>query len=191
MEFKIEKEALNGLIVLVPEVFQDERGFFSEVYRDDKLKALGINETFLQENHSGSVEGVLRGLHFQWDPPMGKLMRVSKGEAYLVAVDIRRDSPTFGQWYGEIVSETNRKQIWAPAGFARGFYALSPHVEIQYKCTGIYNKHKESGILWNDPAIGIDWPIKGKPILSAKDESAQTLSEWIKKEESKHFRFTK
>src|SRR3989344_3128006 len=112
MEFKIEKETLNGLIVLVPEAFKDERGFFSETYREDKLKELGIEEKFVQDNHSGSIKGVLRGLHFQWDPPMGKLMRVSQGEAFLVAVDLRKDSPTFGQWYGEIVSKDNKKQIW-------------------------------------------------------------------------------
>lgn len=191
MEFKIEKEALNGLIVLVPETFKDERGFFSEIYREDKLKELGINEKFVQDNHSGSIKRVLRGLHFQWDPPMGKLMRVSRGKAYLVAVDIRKNSPTFGQWHGEIVSKDNRKQIWAPAGFARGFYALSPHVEIQYKCSGIYNKNGESAILWNDPAIGIAWPLDGQPILSSKDESAQTLSKWLEREESNHFRFEK
>jgi len=191
MEFKIEKETLNGLIVLVPEAFKDERGFFSETYREDKLKELGIEEKFVQDNHSGSIKGVLRGLHFQWDPPMGKLMRVSQGEAFLVAVDLRKDSPTFGQWYGEIVSKDNKKQIWAPAGFARGFYVLSPYVEIQYKCSGLYDKNGESGILWNDPTIGIAWPLDGQPILSPKDERAQTLSKWLEKEESNNFRFEK
>lgn len=190
MEFKIEKEALNGLKVIVPDIFEDERGFFSEIYREDKFRELGINEKFLQDNHSGSIENVLRGLHFQWNPPMGKLMRVTKGEAYLVAVDIRKGSPTLGQWYGEVVSEKNRKQIWAPAGFARGFCVLSPYAELQYKCTGIYNKKGESGILWNDPKINIEWPIKD-PIISEKDKNAQTLSEWLKKPESYHFRYEK
>ncbi len=190
MEFKKEKEILNGIVVLVPEISIDERGFFMEAYRKDKLKELGIEEEFVQDNHSGSVKNVLRGMHFQWDPPMGKLMRVSKGEAYLAAVDIRKDSPTFGRWYGEVVSDKNRRQIWAPAGFARGFCALSDYIEIQYKCTGIYNQRAESGILWNDAGINIDWPIKN-PILSPKDKNAQTLSEWLEKEESNCFRFIK
>src|SRR3989344_1892386 len=181
MEFKKENEILDGVIVLVPEISGDERGFFMETYREDKLKELGIEEKFVQDNHSGSVKGVLRGLHFQWNPPMGKLMRVSKGEAYLVAIDIRKNSPTLGQWYGGIVSEENRKQVWAPAGFARGFCVLSYYAEIQYKCTGIYNPKGESGILWNDSRIGVDWPKKD-PILSPKDKNAQSLNSWLEKE---------
>ena len=189
MNFKIDKKTLNGLIVLTPEIFQDDRGFFTEVYRTDKFKEMGIDEKFVQDNHSGSTRGILRGLHFQWEPPMGKLMRVTYGEAFLVAIDIRKNSPTLGQWYGEIVSVENRRQIWAPAGFARGFYVLSNYAEIQYKCTGIYNPNAESGILWNDPEMGIEWPNKS-PILSGKDKNAQTLSDWLKKEESNNFKFS-
>lgn len=192
MEFEVEKKLLNGLYVIVPQVFEDERGFFSEVYRKDKFRKIGLIEEFVQDNHSGSIKGVLRGLHFQWDPPMGKLMRVSRGEAYLVAVDIRKKSPTLGQWHGETVSEKNKKQIWTPAGFARGFYVLSDYVEIQYKCTGVYNSQAESGILWNDPEIGIEWPIqKEELILSEKDQKAQTLLEWLSEERSNNFKYKK
>jgi len=117
---------------------------------------------------------------------MGKLIRVTRGIAYLTGVDIRKNSPTLGKWYGEIVSAKNKKQIWAPAGFARGFCVLSDFAEIQYKCTGIYSNKAESGILWNDPEIGIEWPVS-EPILSTKDEIAQTLSEWLKRPESNNF----
>jgi len=188
MELKIEKKALNGLVVLVPDIFEDSRGFFTETYREDKFKEIGIIEKFVQDNHSGSVKNVLRGLHFQWNPPMGKLMRVTKGAAYLVAVDIRKNSPTLGEWHGEIVSKKNKKQVWAPAGFARGFYVLSDYAEIQYKCTGIYNHKGESGIFWNDPKIGIKLPSAKEPlILSEKDKNAQTLEEWLNKKESDNF----
>jgi len=157
-----------------------------ETFRNDQFKDLGLPYDFVQDNHSSSMKGVMRGLHFQWEPPMGKLMRVTYGEAFLVAVDIRKNSPTLGKWYGEIVSAKNKKQIWAPAGFARGFCVLSDFAEIQYKCTGIYSNKAESGILWNDPEIGIEWPVS-EPILSTKDEIAQTLSEWLKRPESNNF----
>lgn len=188
MQVKIESKQINGdVVVIVPEIFEDERGFFTEVYREDQFKELGLPTNFVQDNHSRSARGVLRGLHFQWEPPMGKLMRVTFGEAFLVAVDIRKDSPTLGQWYGELVTTKNKKQIWAPAGFARGFVVLSDFAEIQYKCTGIYNNKAESGILWNDPKIGIEWPIEN-PILSDKDKNAQTLDEWLNKSESENFK---
>lgn len=183
MNIHLLHEDLNGLKVLQPDVFEDERGFFAEVYRKDQFTALGIPYEFVQDNHSRSSQGVLRGLHFQWEPPMGKLMRVTQGEAYLVAVDIRKSSPTFGSWYGELVSAQNKKMIWAPAGFARGFCVVSETAEIQYKCTGIYNSAAEAGIRWNDPALGITWPVK-VPILSAKDMQAPTLNEWCNKPES-------
>lgn len=189
MQVKVESEHLNGLKVLVPDVFQDERGFFMEVFRADQFSELGIPTVFVQDNHSRSAQGVLRGLHFQYDPPMGKLMRVTLGSAFLVAVDIRKGSPTLGQWFGIEVSAVNKKQVWAPAGFARGFYTLSEFAEIQYKCTGIYNNKGESGILWNDPAIGIKWPTGQEPILSKKDENAQTLEQWLEKPESDYFRY--
>jgi dTDP-4-dehydrorhamnose 3,5-epimerase len=188
MQITIESRHLNGLVVIVPEVFQDERGFFLEAYRKDQFLELGLPADFVQENHSRSVRNVVRGLHFQWGPPMGKLMRVTVGSAFLVAVDIRKGSPTLGKWFGVEVSAENRKQVWAPAGFARGFCVLSDAAEIQYKCTGIYNNKGESGIRWNDPAIGITWPTK-TPILSTKDDTAQTLAEWLKKPESDHFTY--
>ncbi len=183
MKIYLIHEALNGLKVFQPEVFEDERGFFAEVYRKDQFVEYGIKDEFVQDNHSRSAKGVLRGLHFQWEPPMGKLMRVTSGEAYLMAVDIRKNSPTYGEWYGETVSAQNKKMVYAPGGFARGFCVLSDFAEIQYKCTGLYNKNAESGILWNDPALGIKWPIDN-PILSEKDEHAQTLEEWSLKPDS-------
>ncbi len=190
MKINLIHQALNGLLVLQPEVFEDERGFFMETYRTDAFEELGINLPFVQDNHSRSAKGVLRGLHFQWEPPMGKLMRVTQGEAFLVAVDIRKGSPTLGQWYGEIVSAANKKMIWAPAGFARGFCTISDFAEIQYKCTGLYNKQAESGILWNDPAIGIKWPIENLT-LSEKDKVAQTLTSWLNTNDSNNFSYGK
>jgi dTDP-4-dehydrorhamnose 3,5-epimerase len=161
-----------------------------ETYRIDKFRELGIPEMFVQDNHSRSAKGVVRGLHFQWEPPMGKLMRVTSGSAFLVAVDIRKGSPTLGKWVGVEVSAENRKQVWAPAGFARGFCVLSESAEIQYKVTGLYNNKAESGILWNDPEIGIQWPVSPTQAeLSEKDKKAQTLAQWLGKPESGNFKF--
>jgi dTDP-4-dehydrorhamnose 3,5-epimerase len=188
MRVEIESEHLNGLKVLSPGVFEDERGFFLEAYRADQFEELGLSDIFVQDNHSGSQKGVLRGLHFQWDPPMGKLMRVSVGKAFLVAVDIRKNSPSLGKWFGVEVSAEDKKQVWAPAGFARGFCVLSEFAEIQYKCTGIYNPKGESGILWNDPEIGIEWPVSN-PILSEKDRNAQSLSQWLNRKESDFYQY--
>jgi len=186
MEFKLEQTGIRDLHIITPEIFQDDRGFFTETYRKDKFSEFGLNMEFVQDNHSRSEKNVVRGLHFQWEPPMGKLMRVTQGSAFLVAVDIRIGSPSFGKWVGVEVSVENRKEVYAPAGFARGFCVLSDYAEIQYKCTGIYSNKAESGILWNDPAIGIEWPAK-EPILSKKDEIAQTLEQWSLKDESKNF----
>lgn len=186
--FRIEAEHLNGLVVIQPNLFEDERGFFTEVYRADEFEKLGLPTNFVQDNHSRSRRGVIRGLHFQWEPPMGKLMRVTVGNAFLVAVDIRKGSPTLGKWFGTEVSAENKKQIWAPAGFARGFCVLSDYAELQYKCTGIYNPRCESGIRWNDPALGISWPVSD-PLLSEKDRHAQTLEEWLCSPASDHFRY--
>jgi dTDP-4-dehydrorhamnose 3,5-epimerase len=188
MELRVESVHLGDVKVVVPEIFEDQRGYFSEVWRQDQSEALGLPGRFMQVNQSGSVKGVLRGLHFQWSPPMGKLMRVLHGEAFLVAVDIRKGSPTLGQWYGIDASAKNRIQLWAPASFARGFAVLSDYAEIQYMTTGIYNNQAESGILWNDPAIGIEWPLDD-PILSNKDQNAQTLAEWLARPESEHFQY--
>jgi len=181
---------MRDVAVIVPDYFQDQRGFFLETFRADKFKALGLPTEFVQDNHSGSVKGVVRGLHFQWDPPMGKLMRVTRGTAFVVAVDIRKDSPTLGRWFGVEVSAENYKEVWAPAGFARGFCAVSDYAEIQYKCTGIYNHQGESGILWNDPEIGIEWPLPTADLLlSEKDRKAQTLAQWRASPQSDHFRY--
>jgi dTDP-4-dehydrorhamnose 3,5-epimerase len=181
MPVKLESAHLGGdVVVLVPQVLGDERGFFMETYRADNFRDLGLPTNFVQENHSRSAEGVLRGLHFQWDPPMGKLMRVTSGKAFLVAVDIRKGSPTFGKWYGREVSAVNKLEIWAPYGFARGFCALTDGCEVQYLTTGIYNSKCESGINFADPAIGIDWPIDiAAAIVSDKDRKAQTLEQWL------------
>ena len=192
MRIAIESQHLNGVIVLThPDVFEDERGFFVEVFRADQFAELGLPTAFVQDNHSRSRKGVLRGLHFQWDPPMGKLMRVTQGSAFLVAVDIRKGSPTIGQWFGIEVSAKNRKQVWAPAGFARGFYVFSDYAEVQYKCTGLYNSKGESGILWNDPRIGIKWPVDNPAelVTSGKDNNARTLDLWLASPESDNFRF--
>jgi dTDP-4-dehydrorhamnose 3,5-epimerase len=190
MEFRIESKSLRDVVVVVPEIFQDDRGFFLETYREDQFRALGLPTQFVQDNHSRSLKGVIRGLHFQWEPPMGKLMRVSLGSAFLVAVDIRKGSPSLGQWVGVEASAENRRQVWAPAGFARGFCVLSDFAEIQYKCTGIYNGKAESGILWNDTEIGIAWPISvSEAQLSDKDRKAPTLAQWLASPSSANFQY--
>lgn len=186
MEIRIESRHLNDVITIVPDIFQDDRGFFMETFRRDQFLTLGLPTEFVQDNHSRSSKGTIRGLHFQWDPPMGKLMRVTAGTAYLVAVDIRQQSPTLGKWVGVYASVENRRQVWAPAGFARGFCAVSDAVEIQYKCTGIYNGNAESAILWNDPAIGIEWPLTD-PLVSQRDRKAQRLSDWLLRPEANRF----
>jgi len=188
MQIKIENTTIEDVKIVIPEVFEDERGFFTEVYRSDQFKELGMPYDFVQLNHSRSAKNVLRGLHFQWSPPMGKLMRVTQGEAFLVAVDIRKGSPTLGKWFGMVINAKEKKQIFAPAGFARGFCVLSDFAEIEYLTTGTYNNKAESGILWNDPEIGIEWPVKN-PVLSGKDEIAQTLNEWLIKPESDFFNY--
>jgi len=186
MEFRIESRQLGEVTVIVPEVILDERGFFMETFREDQFSALGLPTRFAQDNHSRSVRGVVRGLHFQWAPAMGKLMRVSVGTAFLVAVDIRRGSPSLGKWVGVIASAENRRQVWAPAGFARGFCVLSDVAEIQYKCTEIYNGKSESGIRWDDSDIGVEWPINSA-LLSEKDRGACTLAQWLARPESANF----
>ncbi|HVS88020.1 MAG TPA: dTDP-4-dehydrorhamnose 3,5-epimerase [Candidatus Acidoferrum sp.] len=185
---RIDSCHLGEVVVLVPQVFQDERGYFMETHRADHFRELGLPQSFVQDNHSYSRKGVLRGLHFQWDPPMGKLMRVIRGAAFLVAVDIRLGSPTLGRGVGTEASAENKKQVWAPAGFARGFCALTDDVEVQYKCTGAYNAKGESAIRWDDPDIGIQWPLR-EVIISEKDRTAQTLSQWLASANAPHFRY--
>ena len=187
MDINIIDTKLDDILIIKNDSFKDERGFFLEVYRKDIFKNIGLDVEFVQLNHSGSVKNVTRGLHFQWDPQMGKLMRVTKGEVFLVAVDIRINSKTLGKSYTRVVKDSERIQIWAPAGFARGFSVISEYAEIQYLCTGVYNQHNESGILWNDSDLSIDWPTK-EPILSEKDKNAITFKEWLKRDESKRFK---
>ena len=189
MQITIEATYLQDVVVVLPDVFSDNRGFFSETFRADQFQLLGLPTEFVQDNHSRSTKGVLRGLHFQWDPPMGKLMRVTLGTAFLVAVDIRKGSPTLGKWVGVECSAENRRMVWAPAGFARGFCALSDGTEIQYKCTGVYNSKTESAIRWNDPAIGIKWPL-ADVVVSEKDRNARSLAEWLASSESDKFRYS-
>jgi dTDP-4-dehydrorhamnose 3,5-epimerase len=190
MDLFLEPTPLPDVMVVRHQVFRDDRGFFMEVYRRDLFAPLGLPAEFVQLNHSRSARGVVRGLHFQWDPPMGKLMRVTSGRAFLVAVDVRKGSPSLGEWFGIELSEDAPRQVWAPAGFARGFAVLSDHAEIEYLCTGTYNPEAESGIRWDDPQIGIDWPLGAlgaEPALSRKDKSAQSLAEWLERPESDRF----
>jgi dTDP-4-dehydrorhamnose 3,5-epimerase len=188
MPFEIENEYLNGVKVIVPRVFYDNRGYFTEAYRKDSFSDLGISHDFLQDNHSLSMRGVIRGLHFQWDAPMAKLMRVTQGRVFLVSVDIRKGSPTLGQWVGVEVSAENKRQVFALPGFARGFCVLSDVAELQYKCSAIWNPKAEGSIRWDDPDIGIEWPVD-KPIMSQKDVEGMSLQEWLASPESEYFRY--
>lgn len=174
---------LGEVVVLEPDVYEDDRGHFMEVFRAESLGPMGVPDRFVQENQSWSRRGVVRGLHFQYDPPMGKLMRVISGKALLVAVDIRRGSPTLGRFVAIEASPENRIQIYAPPGFARGFCVETEYAEILYKCTAPYNPKGESAIRWNDPRIGIAWPL-ARPILSPKDAAAASLSDWLARPES-------
>lgn len=188
MQVKKECTHLGEIVIVAPEVFEDERGFFMETYRADQYQALGLSKDFVQDNHSRSKHRVLRGLHFQYEPPMGKLMRVTYGQAFLVAVDLRKGSPTFGKWWGTELSAENKKQMWAPASFARGFCVLSDWAEIQYKVTNFYNKSTDVAIRFDDPEIGIEWPISD-PQISDRDRSAMSLAQWLKSPESDRFRY--
>lgn len=174
---KIVKTKLQDCLVVEPSVFGDQRGFFLESFNVSRYADLaGIHLPFVQDNHSRSSEGVLRGLHFQKMKPQGKLVRVVRGEVFDVAVDLRRESNTFGQWDSVILSETNQKQFWVPPGFAHGFLVLSAIADFEYKCTEYYNPDDECCLLWSDPKLGIDWPISS-PTLSEKDACAKTLNE--------------
>lgn len=166
--------SLPGVIVIEPDVFGDERGFFLETYRSEEFAAAGIDLPFVQDNHSGSVRGVLRGLHYQEPSPQGKLIRCISGAAFDVAVDIRKGSPHFGKWFAAELSAENKLQMWVPAGFAHGFCVTSEWGEIVYKCTDVWRKENDRAIAWNDPEIGIEWPV-AEPLLSAKDAAAPTL----------------
>jgi len=168
--------ALPGVLLVEPVVHRDSRGFFLETYHQQRYREAGIAGTFVQDNHSRSVRGTLRGLHFQLRRPQGKLVRALAGEMFDVAVDIRRGSPTFGRWFGARLSAENFLQIYVPPGFAHGFCVTSEVGEVEYKCTELYDPEDELGIAWNDPEIGIEWPLP-EPLLSAKDKAAPRLSE--------------
>ena len=174
---KVVQTKLKDCVVIEPKVFGDERGFFLETFQLSRYaEEAGITLPFVQDNHSRSSKGVLRGLHFQKKKPQGKLVRVVKGEVYDVAVDVRPGSNTFGQWEGVILSEENKKQFWVPPGFAHGFVVLSDVADFEYKCTDYYDPSDEGSILWSDPALNIDWPI-ADPLLSEKDSSAPCLKD--------------
>lgn len=176
---KVTAAALPGLLILEPKVFRDERGFFLETYHEKTMKEAGIHERFVQDNHSFSTRNVLRGLHYQVRP-QGKLVRVAVGEILDVAVDLRRSSPTFGQWCGLHLSEANQKMLWIPPGFAHGFRVLSEAAHVLYKATEFYDPSAERTIAWNDPELKIDWQISGPPTISAKD----AMGTWFREAET-------
>ena len=172
------KTNLEGVLVIHPDVYEDERGFFTETYSQIKYNELGINEHFVQDNFSLSTKGTLRGLHYQLNYPQAKLVRVLKGEVFDVAVDIREGSPTFAKWTSILLTGENKKQLWIPPGFAHGFLVLSDYADFEYKCTDYYDSDDECGILWNDPELNIQWPNL-EPILSKRDAIAPTLLEFF------------
>ena len=176
---KIIETKIPDVKLLEPAVFGDERGFFMETFRDEWFRQNIADRIFVQENHSKSVKGVLRGLHYQTENPQGKLVRVVQGAVFDVAVDLRKSSPTFGQWVGEMLSAENKRQLWIPEGFAHGFYVLSETAEFTYKCTDYYNPQAEHSLIWNDPVIGIEWNLEGSPHLSAKDSAAKSFAQAI------------
>jgi len=174
---QVIRTAIPEVLLIEPKVFGDDRGFFYESYNERELEKLGLRAHFVQDNHSRSARNVLRGLHYQIRQPQGKLVRVTAGEIYDVAVDIRRGSPTFGKWTAAVLSASNRKMCWVPAGFAHGFLVVSDHAEVQYKTTDYWAPQHERCILWNDRDLAISWPIKGEPILSQKDRTGLPLKE--------------
>ncbi|MDH3222070.1 MAG: dTDP-4-dehydrorhamnose 3,5-epimerase [Gemmatimonadota bacterium] len=190
MSITITETRIPDVVIIEPKLFSDHRGTFFEVFRSTTFGEYDLPTHFTQANHARSRKGVIRGLHFQWDPPMGKMMRVTRGAAFVVAVDIRPGSQTLGQWHGMLLNSGTYRQVWAPAGFARGFCALEEDTEVQYLCTGTYNPACEAGIRWDDPDVGIEWPLPdgGPPILSDKDKVAPSLKTWLASPEAAHFR---
>ena len=172
---------LPGVVLIEPRVFRDDRGFFLETYHAERYAAGGVGETFVQDNHSRSVEGTLRGLHAQRTRPQGKLVRAIEGSIFDVAVDIRRGSPTYGRWFGAVLSSANFHQLYIPPGYAHGFYVLGGPAQVEYKCTDFYDPSGEVSIKWNDPDIQIEWPIPPglEPIVSVRDAEATTLRDLI------------
>ncbi len=169
---------IPDVLLIEPQVFGDSRGFFMETWHAVKFAAAGLDLHFVQDNHSKSVQGTLRGLHYQIEKPQGKLVRVISGEVFDVAVDLRKSSPTFGKWIGDILSAENKKMLWVPPGFGHGFYVLSPEAEFVYKCTELYAPEHERCIRWDDPELGIAWRLLAQaPLLSAKDLAGVSLAE--------------
>jgi dTDP-4-dehydrorhamnose 3,5-epimerase len=174
---KVAATAIPDVLLLEPTIYEDERGFFFESFNQKRFEdATGLNIRFVQDNHSRSVKRVLRGLHYQIRRPQGKLLRVTAGEVFDVAVDLRRSSSTFGKYVGTVLSAANKKQLWIPEGFAHGYLVLSDAAEVLYKTTDYYAPEHERCLIWNDPEVGIDWPKDGAPILSAKDRLGLPLS---------------
>jgi len=169
---------LPGLVVVEPRIFRDDRGFFFEPYHAPRYKAAGIDVDFLQDNHSLSTKGVLRGLHFQRHPGQAKLVRCARGRIWDVAVDIRPDSPTFRKWWGLELDAESHRQLFIPVGFAHGFCVLSDEAEVMYKCSTVYDPVAEAGVSWNDPEIGVAWPVQD-PIISDRDKKTPTLREFL------------
>lgn len=182
-KFNFIKTAIDGMFIIEPTVFGDERGYFLETYHYDEFKTAGIDANFVQDNQSKSKKGVLRGLHFQTKNPQGKLVRVISGEVFDVGVDLREGSPTFGKWVGATLSAENKRQLYIPEGFAHGFLVLSDEAEFVYKCTNFYDPKNEGGIIYNDPDINISWPISDDMtiLLSSKDQLLPTFNEYAKK----------
>jgi len=172
---KVIETKLPGCVVIEPAVFGDARGYFFETWNAERFAALGLPDRFVQSNVSTSAQGVLRGLHYQWPRPQGKLVSVLEGEVYDVAVDIRRGSPTFGQWAATMLTAENHRHFWIPEGFAHGFCVVSAFATFSYQCTDLYSPTADGGIRWDDPAIGIDWPVNS-PVLSDKDAKAPLLA---------------
>lgn len=179
-QFQFTKTGIEGLVVVEPKVFGDNRGYFMETYNYNDFKAAGLDMVFVQDNQSKSKKGVLRGLHFQKKNPQGKLVRVVSGEVYDVAVDLRKGSDTYGKWYGVLLSAENKKQFYVPEGFVHGFVVMSETAEFVYKCTRFYDPSDEGGLMWNDPEIGIDWPVpeNAELLLSEKDQHHQPLKDF-------------
>ena len=173
---RVVSTALAGVLIIEPDIHADGRGFFVETYHADRYREHGIVGPFVQDNHSRSVAGTLRGLHLQLRRPQAKLIHVIEGEIFDVAVDVRRGSPTFGQWVGETLTAENFKQVYVPPGFAHGFCVLSPIAQVEYKCTDLYDPAGELGVAWNDPALAIPWPVS-QPLLSKRDARHPTLAE--------------
>ncbi|HXG59314.1 MAG TPA: dTDP-4-dehydrorhamnose 3,5-epimerase [Thermoanaerobaculia bacterium] len=173
---KVIETPLPGVVIIEPRVFRDERGFFLETYHSERFRAAGIPGAFVQDNHSRSQRGVVRGLHYQEPRPQGKLVRCVRGSIFDVAVDIRRGSPHFGKWFGAELSEENFRMLWIPEGFAHGFCATSETADVLYKCTALWDGSIDRGILWNDPDLGIDWPVE-RAIVSPKDAAAPRLKD--------------